>query len=172
MTSRIPLLLLAAASLHGQVIFDLLLKNGHVLDPANRRDGKMDIGIAAGKIVAVGPDLPEAHARQIVDIDGYYASPGFIDINAHVNFPAGGDNVVPDYNSLPYGVTTVVDAGGTTCATFPDFQKRVIAHSKTRVLAWVSGDSCGEQSKSVVGVSANPESLGAALQQKSHPVRP
>lgn len=164
MTSRLCLLLLAAASLHGQVIYDLLLKNGHVLDPANKRDAKMDIAITAGKIVAVQPDLPPAHARQIVDLDGYYVSPGFIDIGAHVNYPAGGDNIMPDYNALPYGVTTVVDAGDSTCATFPDFEKHVIARAKTRILAWIAG-ACVPSSNRIVGIAATPQTLSGALAQ-------
>ena len=41
---------------------DLLLKGGHVIDPANDIDGKMDVGIKGNDIAQVAPDIPTANA--------------------------------------------------------------------------------------------------------------
>ena len=41
-----------------QEIYDLLLKNGHVVDPANSRSGNMDVAVIGGRIAHVAPGLP------------------------------------------------------------------------------------------------------------------
>ena len=46
--------------------YDLLIQHGEVLDPAAGLSGKQDVGIAGGKIVEVGPSLPEKEARRTV----------------------------------------------------------------------------------------------------------
>src|SRR5262249_45831620 len=102
--ASVKALLLAAylSTAHGQEIYDLLLKSGNVIDPANRRNGRMDVAVIDGKITRVGTGLPASQARVVIEASRYYVVPGLIDIRAH--FGAGG--VLPDYNSLPSGVTT------------------------------------------------------------------
>jgi predicted amidohydrolase len=104
---------------YSQQIYDLLLKDGRVIDPANRRDARLDVAVTGDRIVKVAPGLPEAHARLVVDVSGYMVTPGLIDINTHFAPP-----LKPDYNTLPYGVTTAVDG----C------EKQAIEHAKVRVL--------------------------------------
>ena len=57
----IALVLLAAPC--GAQIYDTLLKNGHVIDPKNGRNGRFDIAIIGNKIVRVAQNLPAAHAQ-------------------------------------------------------------------------------------------------------------
>ena len=69
--------------------FDLLLKGGHVIDPANNIDAPMDVGItgrpeSAGKIARVAPDIPASEAAQVVDVSGHTITPGSIDMHTHV----------------------------------------------------------------------------------------
>ena len=42
--------------------YDLLIKGGHVLDPGQGIDGKMDIAVTGTKIAAVAPDIDPAEA--------------------------------------------------------------------------------------------------------------
>ena len=56
--------------------YDLLLKGGHVIDPANNIDRLMDVAVADGKIAAVEPDIPSAEAGKVVDVHGLYVTPG------------------------------------------------------------------------------------------------
>jgi predicted amidohydrolase len=109
----------------------------------------MDVAVAGSKIVGVAPNLPVAHARVVVDVSGYIVTPGLIDINVRFG------ELKPDYNTLPYGVTTAVDSGTATCATFTRFKKEVIDHSKTRVLAIPSGGECGQNAEIVAGPVAD-----------------
>lgn len=128
------LLILAAACVaQGQPRYDLLLKNGHVLDPANRIDGVMDVAIAAGKIARVEADIPAAQARKTIDVKGLYVTPGLVDLHAHVFGYSG--SVFPDDTALPACTTTVVDAGGAGWRTFDEMKRRSIEPSRTRVLA-------------------------------------
>ena len=39
------------------IMWDLILKGGHVVDPLNNRNGVMDVAIENGKIAAVGDNL-------------------------------------------------------------------------------------------------------------------
>jgi predicted amidohydrolase len=92
------LLLAALLPASGQEIYDLLLKGGHVLDPKNKRDERLDIGIGKGKIVKIAKGIPAAHARRVVDVSDYYVTPGLLDIMRQPNL---------EHNSLRSGVTTV-----------------------------------------------------------------
>ena len=132
---RLLLVLALGAPACAQEIYDLLLKNGTVIDPANRRSGRMDVAVTGGRIARVAPDLPASQARVVVDAGQYYVTPGLIDIHVHFNATAGDFNLQPDHNSLPYGVTTAVDAGGSGWKTFEAFQHSVIRRARTRVLA-------------------------------------
>lgn len=113
--------------------YDLLLKGGHVIDPANGIDQAMDVGISGRSIGVVGTDIAESDARRVARVDGWYVMPGLIDLHAHA-FGFSG-SMFPDEMCLPYGVTTMVDCGGAGWRTFDDFNRTVIQRSVTRVFA-------------------------------------
>ncbi|HEY1010228.1 MAG: amidohydrolase/deacetylase family metallohydrolase [Daejeonella sp.] len=122
---------------------DLLLKGGHVIDPANNIDGKMDVGVKAGKIFQVAANIPAASAKRTIDVTGLYVTPGIIDMHTHVfegNDPGsyiadGHTSVNPDAFSFRSGVTTMVDAGSSGWRNFRKFKEQTIDRSHTRVLA-------------------------------------
>ncbi|HLJ17513.1 MAG TPA: amidohydrolase/deacetylase family metallohydrolase [Bryobacteraceae bacterium] len=143
MTRSIIALILLSSVCSGQQIYDILLKNGHVIDPTNHRDGQFDIAIVGNKIASVGHDLPAAHARVVVEASKYYVTPGLIDIQAHVDTQGAALNLEPDHTALPNGVTTVVDAGGAGWKNFANFKLKVIGHAKTRVLAFLNLSAMG-----------------------------
>src|SRR5438093_12040867 len=72
-----------AAALAAQTRYDLLLKGGHVIDPANNVNAVMDVAIAAGKIARVAAGIPAAEARQVVDANGLFVTPGLVDLHVH-----------------------------------------------------------------------------------------
>jgi len=65
----------------------ILIRNGHIIDPANRVDGHGDVAIADGRIVAAGYTPPEFHADRTIDADGLIVCPGLIDLYAHLREP-------------------------------------------------------------------------------------
>ena len=120
--------------------YDLVLQGGTVIDPKNNISARRDVAITAGKIAAVAPNIPASSAKKAVDVSGLYVTPGLIDIHVHVFSGDGPEymgvsSVSPDDHSFRSGVTTMVDAGSSGWKSFPDFKRRTIDRSKTRVLA-------------------------------------
>jgi dihydroorotase len=125
--------------------YDLVLRNGHVLDPKNNLDARRDVAIRDGKIAAIEPSIPSSAAKKSVDISGLYLTPGLVDIHEHVftglrhNAWGNGDLSVPaDIMAIPNGVTTVADAGSSGWRDFSEFRHRVIETSQTRIFAFIN----------------------------------
>lgn len=125
--------------------YDLLLKGGHVIDPKNKISGVRDVAIKDGKVAAVAARINPADALKVVNVAGYYVTPGLIDIHVHVYTGTGergsyaGDNsVYPDGFTFRVGVTTVADAGCAGWRNFEDFKQRIIDRSQTRIFAFLN----------------------------------
>jgi dihydroorotase len=112
-----------------------LLKNGTLLDPAQQLHAICDVAFARGKVAAVGVDLPNASATQVIDCTGQIVAPGMIDLHVHVFWGVTHLGIEPDPNLVAKGVTTAVDAGSAGADTFPGFRKYVIDVSATRLYA-------------------------------------
>lgn len=87
-------------------MYDYLIQNALILDGSGAPAVSGDVAIAGGSIAAVG-QLPGAPAHQVIDAQGRYLTPGFIDVHRH------GDAALfsPDYGQaeLAQGLTTVVN---------------------------------------------------------------
>jgi dihydroorotase len=125
--------------------FDLLLKNGHVIDAGNGVDAVRDVAVKDGRIAAVAAGLSPSDAIKTIDVRNMVVTPGLIDLHVHVYNGTGergsyaGDlSVPPDGFTFRNGVTTVVDAGCSGWRNFEDFKDRIIDRSKTRVLAMLN----------------------------------
>ena len=127
--------MLAALSLSGQQ-YNVLLKNGHVIDPANQVDGIRDIGITGDRISRVATAIPASESRKTIDLSGLYVTPGLVDLHAHAFGNAGA--LFPDDTALTTGTTTIVDAGGSGWRTFDEYKKHVIDIAKTRILVFIN----------------------------------
>ncbi|WP_396625470.1 amidohydrolase/deacetylase family metallohydrolase [Luteitalea sp.] len=125
--------------------YDFLIKGGRVIDPRSGLDAVRDVAIKDGRIAAVTADIPATRAMKAVDAKGLVVTPGLIDLHVHV-YPgeklrdyAGGDwSIFPDGFTLRSCVTTVNDAGTSGWRNFPDFKRRIIDESKTRVVAFLN----------------------------------
>lgn len=133
---RLSICALALAALAAGQQYDMVLKGGRVIDPANDVDGMFDVAVAGGKIAKVAKDIPSAQAKKSVDASGLVVTPGLIDLHAHVYGYEGA--ILPDDSSLMAGTTTVVDAGGSGWMTFDDFKKTIIDRVQTRVYALIN----------------------------------
>lgn len=65
----------------------LLVKNGRVVDPVNKRDETCDMLIEGGKISAVGKNLKAPAGAETLDATGLVVAPGFVDMHAHLREP-------------------------------------------------------------------------------------
>ena len=116
--------------------YDLLLKGGRVIDPANNVDGVFDVAIAGRYVSAVEKDISPGLARKVADVSGLVVTPGLIDLHAH--FYGYASAVLPDAHCLPNGTTTAVDVGGAGHLTFDDFDRTIISNAKTNVFALIN----------------------------------
>jgi dihydroorotase len=116
--------------------YDLLLKGGRVIDPANNVDGVFDVAIAGRYVSAVEKDISPGLARKVADVSGLVVTPGLIDLHAH--FYGYASAVLPDAHCLPNGTTTAVDVGGAGHLTFDDFDRTIISTAKTNVFALIN----------------------------------
>lgn len=89
-------------------MYDILIKNGIIFDGTGKGQGiRADIGITGGKIEAI-KDLPVAAAKEIINAEGLYVVPGFIDIQNHSD-SHGVLLSKPNLESLvSQGITTIV----------------------------------------------------------------
>ena len=89
------------------------IKNGHVIDPKNNIDSKLDVYIAAGKILALG-NTPEGFvANQTIDASGQIICPGLVDLSARLREP--GD----EYKATLISELQAAVAGGVTSLACP-----------------------------------------------------
>src|SRR5258706_9615294 len=81
---------------------DILLKGGHVIDPKNKIDGQMDVGITNGKISQVAKYIPAQQAKKVIDVTGLYVTPGIIDMHVHAFYGSDLDAYIANaQTSLP-----------------------------------------------------------------------
>jgi dihydroorotase len=125
--------------------YDLLIKNGRVIDPKNKIDARLDVAVAESKIKKVAQDIPSSESKKVIDATGLLIAPGLIDIHTHVFvgnkpdvFADGIYSVSADDFSFKSGVTTVVDAGTSGWRNFPIFKANAIDKSQTRILAFLN----------------------------------
>jgi dihydroorotase len=131
--------------------YDLLLKGGHVIDPANHIDEVRDVAVFHGKIAAVEKNIPREQATKVVDVSKLYVTPGLIDIHYHVGHGGAPLNWfelearvhalplgIPADLALESGVTTIVDAGTAGAETFLAEKEEIIDKAKVRVLAFLN----------------------------------
>ena len=65
-----------------------LIKNGHLIDPANGIDGKMDILIQGRTVCKVAENISEKDSStEVIDASGKVIMPGFIDLHVHLREP-------------------------------------------------------------------------------------
>lgn len=86
-------------------MYDLLIKNAVVVDPANEIHRRADIAIENGVIAAVEDELPASQSREILDFEGAHVLPGIIDTHVHLGAMWGGEK----------GQAMLAKAGVCTC---------------------------------------------------------
>jgi len=91
----------------------LLIKNGHIIDPANGLDEVANLWIIDGKVVAIG--AYDGEADEVIDADGKIVCPGLIDMHVHLREP--GQEWKEDIES---GSRAAVAGGVTSICCMPN----------------------------------------------------
>jgi len=90
--------------------YDIVVKNGLLVDPANDRQGVFDIGVRNGRVAAVELALSADRSRTCYDASGKLVFPGLVDTHVHLT-PAAVRGVGLQMLALG-GVTCALDCGG------------------------------------------------------------
>ncbi|GAB3986413.1 amidohydrolase family protein [Spirosoma daeguense] len=93
--------------------YDLVIRNGRVVDGTGNPWVYADVAIQNGRIARVGT-IPASDAKQSIDAKGLIVSPGFIDVHAHVEGSLEAQPGAPNF--IHDGVTTVItgNCGGSS----------------------------------------------------------
>ncbi len=105
--------LMAGCSINNK--FDIIIRNGLVIDGSGTPGYKKDVGIIGDKIAAIN-DLKRATADVVIDGEGLVVSPGFIDIHTHTDIQLLVNSKAE--SKIHQGVTTEV-AGNCGGSYFP-----------------------------------------------------
>ncbi len=89
--------------------FDLLIKDGYLVDAANHREGYFDLGLCDGKVVDVDPELNPDQAADVCDAKGKLVFPGLVDTHVHLTHTR---QAVGFQMLARAGVTCALECGG------------------------------------------------------------
>lgn len=120
-------------------MLDLLIKNGHMIDPQNNIDEIKTIAIYNGKITNFES---KEEAKHVIDASGKYVFPGLIDAHAHMFMDGTEIGIYPDVAYLPTGVTAAIDFSAGV-ANYPIFRSSVISRSKVTIKSFLQVCSAG-----------------------------
>jgi dihydroorotase len=93
----------------------LLIKHGHVLNPATDTDEVLDVRIQGNQITEVGQDLIAEGDQQVIDATGCFVFPGFIDLHVHLRDPG-----LTEKEDIASGSRAAAHGGYTTVVAMPN----------------------------------------------------
>jgi N-acyl-D-aspartate/D-glutamate deacylase len=161
-------LLLAGAPAQAEE-YDLVIRNGRVMNPANGLDSVRDVGIRDGRIVALSRE-PLSGAREI-DAAGLVVAPGFIDLHAH------GQREFESWLQAQDGVTTQLEmeAGAypvnawyeQRAGTSPINYGATVGHIPVRIVTMVDLAALGLTELDIAGGLLDSPHFAAISQQRN-----
>jgi dihydroorotase len=117
--------------------FDLLIRNGNVLDPSQNLSGKHDIGVRYGMIEEISASIAPERAQRVLDAAGKLVTPGLIDLHCHT-YPYGSGIGIPADELIAHQcTTTTVSAGDGGANNFAAFRRFIVPASRTRQFAFI-----------------------------------
>src|SRR5437764_959505 len=64
--------------------YDLLVRGGRIIDPAQGLSADADVAIHQGKVARIAAGIAESEARQVLDARKMIVTPGLVDVHVHV----------------------------------------------------------------------------------------
>ena len=100
--------------LNGQSVKNLIIRNAHIVDPANKIDEVMDLHVKSHRIVKWGKDLA-AEEAEILDAKKLYLLPGLVDLHVHFREPG-----YEHKETIESGAQAAIAGGFVACVTMPN----------------------------------------------------
>jgi dihydroorotase len=134
----------------------ILVRGGHLVDPANRIDAPRDLLIEDGRVVAVDADLHiDSQNAEVVDATGLIVTPGFVDIHVHLREPG------QSYKETIASGTAAAAAGGfTSVAAMPN---TVPVNDSAEITQWMQAPERGAHARVYPIGAATTGSMGKVL---------
>lgn len=111
----------------------ILIKNGHVVDPANNVNSVMDVLVSDGRIVKVAKDIHEADA-QVFDAVKKMVLPGLVDMHVHLREPGREDK-----ETIATGTQAALKGGFTSVLAMPNTAPAIDSVEHVRFLRGLIG---------------------------------
>lgn len=140
----------------------ILIRNGQVVDPSSKTEGRFDVLVEGDRIVRVAEQIDEA-ADRVLDAEGCYVMPGFIDLHVHLRDPG-----LEYKETLQTGGMAAVKGGVTTVCAMPntkpvmddgqkvaEVHKRAEGESPAHVIqiGAVTKDQAGQELADIAGMA-------------------
>ncbi len=107
----------------------ILIKQGRVIDPANKRDGVFDLLIEKGKIVKIEENITDS-AQTVIKAQGKIVSPGLVDMHVHLREPGREDK-----ETVSSGTLAAAKGGVTSVLAMPNTEPAIDSESIVNLLA-------------------------------------
>lgn len=140
----------------------ILIRNGQVVDPSSKTEGRFDVLVEEDRIVRVAEQIDET-ADRVLDAEGCYVMPGFIDLHVHLRDPG-----LEYKETLQTGGMAAVKGGVTTVCAMPntkpvmddgqkvaEVHKRAEGESPAHVIqiGAVTKDQAGQELADIAGMA-------------------
>lgn len=106
---------------------DILIKNGHLIDPAAAVDGVKDILVKDGVIAEIGVGIPGG-AQKVIDASGKFVLPGLVDMHVHLREPGREDK-----ETVATGTKAAVKGGVTSVLAMPNTTPAIDSPERLRM---------------------------------------
>lgn len=140
----------------------ILIRNGQVVDPSSKTEGRFDVLVEEDRIVRMAEQIDET-ADRVLDAEGCYVMPGFIDLHVHLRDPG-----LEYKETLQTGGMAAVKGGVTTVCAMPntkpvmdDGQKVAEVHKRAEEespahviqIGAVTKDQAGQELADIAGMA-------------------
>jgi dihydroorotase len=149
-TAAAPQLAFAPDDPH--LVYDLLVRNGTVVDPSQALHAAREVAIKNGQIAALLARGAPVKALQTFDASGAIVTPGLVDLHSHYYHQVSGIGLPADELMPLTATTTGVDAGDAGYSTFPGFRHFIMANARTRHFAFIH--------IAAIGLAGDPIAIG------------
>ena len=154
----------------GEPLYDIVIANGTVVDPANGVNAPGSVALKDGRVAAVEVGIGPDEGRESIDASGCIVVPGLIDLHTHLYKDVSMFGIEADELCPRTGVTTAVDTGTAGWINYRGLERYVIERSRTRILAYINLSGVGlpwRRGEMVYDGYVQPDMCARAVQQ--HP---
>ncbi len=117
--------------------YDILIRNGEVVDPGRGFRKRADVAVSGGRIVAIEESIPPERGLDVIDARGLYVTPGLIDLHTHCCHAITGSSIEADPIAARSGVSTWVDAGSFGWDQAAGFRRFIVRPQQARVFGFI-----------------------------------